>query len=249
MASQSQLTWYGQSAYKIVTPAGNVLLTDPWITNPANPNGEADLKKLDRVDLIFLTHGHSDHVGNMVEIAEKTGAKLVCDLDLATAAVAVLGYPEKQAQVDTTGLIGGDIRLLDGDVVATQTHAVHGSSISGGDGSAPAYAGEATGVVIAIKNGPTFYHTGDTDIFSDMALIGRYNKIDVMLVCIGDHFTMGPKRAADAVKLVEPRSVIPMHYATFPVLTGTPEAFEQELKKRSVTSELRVMKVGETISV
>src|SRR4029077_8823639 len=155
----------------------------------------------------------------------------------------------KQAQVDTTGLIGGDIRLLDDDVVATQTHAVHGSSISKGDGSAPAYAGEATGMVIAIKNGPTFYHTDDTDIFSDMALIGRYNKIDVMLVCIGDHFTMGPKRAADAVKLVEPRIAIPNHYATFPVLTGTPEAFGRELKDREVKAELRIMKVGETISV
>src|ERR1700730_16293990 len=98
MASQTQLTWFGQSAFKIVTPAGNVLLIDPWLTNPKNPNGESDLKEVDRVDLSLLTHGHSDHVGNMVEIAKKTGAKLVCDLDLATAAVAVLGYPEKQAE-------------------------------------------------------------------------------------------------------------------------------------------------------
>ena len=104
-------------------------------------------------------------------------------------------------------------------------------------------------MIVAIHDGPTFYHTGDTDLFSDMVLVSRYQKIDIMLVCIGDHFTMGPERAADAVKLVGPKVAIPMHYGTFPVLTGTPEAFEEELKKRSVQTELRVMKVGETITV
>lgn len=247
--AKTQLTWYGQSAYKILTPGGKTLLIDPWITNPKNPNGEQDLQDLTRVDLIFLTHGHSDHTGNMVEIARTTGAKLVCDLDLATAAVAVLGFPAEHAQVDTTGLIGGNISLLNGEVIATQTHAVHGSSISKGDGSPPAYAGEATGMVIAIKNGPIIYHTGDTDVFSDMSLIGRLNKIDVMLACIGDHFTMGPERAALAVKLVQPKVVIPNHYATFPVLTGTPEAFRAALKEEDCKAELRVMEVGQTIDL
>jgi L-ascorbate metabolism protein UlaG (beta-lactamase superfamily) len=138
---------------------------------------------------------------------------------------------------------------LDGDVTAMLVPAIHSSGLAKDDESRPVYAGEPGGVVIAIRNGPTFYHTGDTDLFSDMALISRYHKIDIMMVCIGDHFTMGPKRAADAVKLVGPRSVIPMHYATFPVFTGTPEEFERELKKREVTAEVRVMKIGETISV
>jgi len=110
-------------------------------------------------------------------------------------------------------------------------------------------AGMPTGVVVSIRNGPTIYHTGDTGFFSDMALICDYNKIDIMLVCIGDHFTMGPIRAADAVKCVGPKMTIPNHYATFPVLTGTPEAFAEELKKRGVKTELRVMNVGETITV
>ena len=101
----------------------------------------------------------------------------------------------------------------------------------------------------AIRNGPTLYHTGDTAFFSDIARVSDYNQIDVMLVCIGDHFTMGPIRAADAVKAVNPRSVVPIHYGTFPVLTGTPEEFERELKKREVKAELRVMKPGETISL
>jgi L-ascorbate metabolism protein UlaG (beta-lactamase superfamily) len=104
-------------------------------------------------------------------------------------------------------------------------------------------------LIVALRNGPTIYHTGDTDLFSDMALVKRFHKIDVMLVCIGDHFTMGPARAAEAVKLVAPNTVIPMHYGTFPVLTGTPEVFERELKKRKLKSKLRVMKIGETIAV
>jgi len=103
--------------------------------------------------------------------------------------------------------------------------------------------------VIAIRGGPTIYHTGDTDLFSDMALVSRFHKIDIMLVCIGDHFTMGPTRAAHAVKLVQPRMVVPMHFATFPVLTGTPEAFDAALKAAGVKSTLKVLKIGETISL
>src|SRR5437868_14638015 len=102
---------------------------------------------------------------------------------------------------------------------------------------------------LTIRNGPTIYHTGDTAFFSDIARVSDYNQIDIMLVCIGDHFTMGPIRAADAVKAVNPRSVVPIHYGTFPVLTGTPEEFERELKKREVKAQLRVMKPGETISL
>jgi len=115
--------------------------------------------------------------------------------------------------------------------------------------SPPVYAGNPSGLVISIRNGPTLYHTGDTAFFSDIARVADYNQIDVMLVCIGDHFTMGPIRAADAVKAVNPRSVVPIHYGTFPFLTGTPEEFASELKKREVTAELRVMKPGETISL
>ena len=103
--------------------------------------------------------------------------------------------------------------------------------------------------MITIRGGPTIYHTGDTDLFSDMALLSRFHEIDVMLACIGDHFTMGPARAAEAVKLVGPRTVIPMHFGTFPVLTGTPDAFARELKQRQAKTQLRVMKIGETISL
>ncbi|MEY2526770.1 MAG: hypothetical protein QOE73_1541 [Verrucomicrobiota bacterium] len=246
--AQTQLTWYGQSGFKIVTPGGKILLVDPWLTNPAFEKGKDELAALKKVDLILLSHGHSDHVGNAVEIGKKTGAKLVANVDLAAAVTSVLGYPSKQAENDTTGHIGGQL-TFDGEVTVCFVPAWHGSSVQKDENSAPVDAGTPTGLVIGIRNGPTIYHTGDTGFFSDIALVSDYNKIDIMLVCIGDHFTMGPIRAADAVKLVGPGMVIPMHYGTFPVLTGTPNAFEEELNKRGVQTELRVMKVGETITI
>jgi L-ascorbate metabolism protein UlaG (beta-lactamase superfamily) len=224
-------------------------LIDPWLTNPVFENGKETLAALKDVDLILLSHGHSDHVGNAVEIGKKTRAKLVATFDLSAAMVTALGYPSELADSETTGHYGGTLNLLDGEVSVTFVPAWHGSGVTKDDNSPPIYGGNPSGLIVALRNGPTFYHTGDTDLFSDMALVSRFHKIDVMLVCIGDHFTMGPIRAADAMKLVGPRMAIPMHYGTFPVLTGTPEAFGEELKKREVKTELRVMKVGETITV
>jgi L-ascorbate metabolism protein UlaG (beta-lactamase superfamily) len=248
MASQTGITWFGQCAYKIVTPTGNVLLIDPWLTNPTNPNGKDDVANLKRVDFLFLTHGHADHVGESVEIAKRTGAKLVTNHDLCAAMIAVMGYPKEQAVTENNGHAGGTLHLLDGEVEATIVPAQHGSFLQKDDNSPPVFAGPAIGFVIEIRNGPTIYHTGDTDLFLDMKLIAEYHKIDIMMVCIGDHFTMGPKRAAHAVELVNPGIVVPMHYATFPVLTGTPAAFDHELKQRNVKAEMRVMNVGETMS-
>lgn len=245
---ETQLTWYGHAAFKIKTTTGKILLIDPWIENPAFTGGKDELAKLGHVDLIFLTHGHGDHVGNTVEIGKRTGANLVSNFDLNAAVVSTLGYPESQAGIETTGHLGGQLSLLEGQLKVQFVPAWHGSSIQQEESAPPVYAGNPTGLIIALRDGPTIYHTGDTDLFSDMALVRRFHKIDVMLVCIGDHFTMGPARAAEAVKLVAPKTVIPMHYDTFPVLTGTPEVFEHELKKRKVKARLRVMKPGETIA-
>jgi L-ascorbate metabolism protein UlaG (beta-lactamase superfamily) len=245
----TQLTWYGQSGFKILTPSGKTVLIDPWLINPVFTKGKEELAALKKVDLILLTHGHGDHVGNSVEIGKKTGAKLVANFDLSAAVVSVLGYPGDQAGADTTGHIGGQLTLLGGELTVRFVPAWHGSTVRKDENSPPVAAGMPTGLVISLRHGVTIYHTGDTGFFSDIAQVSDYNKIDAMLVCIGDHFTMGPADAAKAVRLVGPRMTIPMHYGTFPVLTGTPEAFGDELKKCGSKTELHVMKVGETITV
>lgn len=250
LAGGTELTWYGHSAFKITTPSGKVLLIDPWITNPANPHGKEDLAKIKHVDLILITHGHFDHVGDAVEIAKRTHAKLVSNFDLGKALVQVDGYPADLVGLDTQGNTGGQITLLDGEVKIAFIPAVHSSGLAAPQGSADKeihYGGNPNGFLITIKNGPTIYHTGDTDVFGDMALISKFHKVDVMLASIGDHFTMGPERAAMAVKLVKPRIVVPMHYGTFPVLTGTPEAFAKALKQQRAKAKLKVMKVDETL--
>ncbi len=246
--ADTKLTWYGHSAFKIETPKGHVLLVDPWITNPANTAGKDDLAKLTKADLILISHGHFDHVGDAFDIAKRTKAKLVATFDLGNAIVGTLGYPKDQFGFDTGGNFGGTVEVLDGEVSITFVPAVHSSAV----GSDPAHlsqGGSPGGFVIAVKNGPTFYHTGDTDVFGDMALIGSHYKIDYMLACIGDHFTMGPDRAAEAVKLVHPKNVVPMHFGTFPVLTGTADAFDKALKKSGGGAKLVTMKIDETKSL
>lgn len=242
-AEKAEVTWYGHAAFKVVTPGGKVLLVDPWITNPANPNGKKDLAELGRVDLIFLTHGHGDHIGDAVEIARKSGARLVATFDLQKAMIAYKGFPAKQAEMATAGSFGGVLSLLDGEVLVKFIPAVHGDSMDTDKG--PVYAGRAGGFLISVTNGPSIYHSGDTDLFGDMALLK--GKVDMMLLCIGDKFTMGPVDAARAVNLVKPMMAVPMHFGTFPALTGSVERFRAELKKLGLEMLLRQMKVGETL--
>lgn len=251
-AGTTDITWYGHSAFKIKTPGGKVFLIDPWLANPANPKGKELLADLSKVDQIFLTHAHGDHIGNTVEIAKKTGAKLVASNDLMKAMVRYADFPAKQADFSGTGNMGGTVTLLGGEVKVTFVHALHSSALEYDDKSglpkSLAYAGNPGGFIIAITGGPTIYHTGDTDLFGDMKLIGDLSKVDVMLACIGDKFTMGPERAAAAVELVHPKMVIPMHFGTFAALTGTPEAFEKALKQRNSKAIFKRMQVNETFT-
>ncbi|MCU0551692.1 MAG: metal-dependent hydrolase [Leptolyngbya sp. Prado105] len=244
-AKSTQLQWYGQSAFKMTTPSGKVILIDPWITNPINPKGKTDLANLNQVDLVLVTHGHFDHVGDAIAIAKKTNAPLVSTFDLGNALVG-LGYPKSLVTFDTQGNFGGEISLLNNEVKVAFIPAVHSSTVAS-DGSPAQFAGNPGGFLITVQNGPAIYHTGDTDVFADMALIPQFRKVTLMLACIGDHFTMGPQRAATAVNYVKPDRVIPMHFGTFPTLTGTPQAFATELKKQGVKSQLQIMKVGESI--
>ncbi len=229
-ADQTRITWLGHATFRIESPAGGVLMIDPWLANPKNPEGKTLLQDPGRVDHILLTHAHPDHVGNAVELARKTGARLVAPFELGKQLIAQ-GYPEDQVGMDGLMNIGGTVTLLDGEAKVLMTPAVHSSGLAAGDGPpSHHYGSNPVGYRIKVTGGPAIYHAGDTDVFGDMALIRRLAPVDVMLAPIGGHFTMDPKRAAFAInRLVQPEVVIPIHYGTFPPLKGTPEAFRAAL--------------------
>jgi L-ascorbate metabolism protein UlaG (beta-lactamase superfamily) len=189
-------------------------------------------------------------VGDAVEIAKRTRAKLVTSFDQAQAYVRYLGFPSDQAGSDSSGNVGGTISFFDGEVKITLVNAIHGSTLTAKEkgGDVPYPAGNPIGFVIAVRNGPTIYHTGDTDVFTDMQLL-KAMKITLMLACIGDHFTMGPDRAADAVTLVQPDKVAPMHYGTFPALSGTPAQFAAALKTKGLLSKYQPLGLHETLDL
>jgi L-ascorbate metabolism protein UlaG (beta-lactamase superfamily) len=244
---KTQLHWYGQAAWKITTPSGGVILIDPWLTVPTNPDKNS-IAELGRVDYILITHGHRDHVGDAVEIAKKTGAKLLAPYALAMNMVSSIGFPKDQ--VMTGGNVGGTIDLPKAGAKVLIVNAIHGSELTApqykaGPGQPAALtSGNPVGYVLMIKDGPTIYHTGDTDVFEDMKLIPMFHHIDVMLACIGGYFTMDPVRAALAVQFVKPDHVIPMHFGTFGLLAGTPAEFKAALAKRKLADKLIVMKPG-----
>lgn len=243
--AKTRLTWYGHAAFRIDTPSGKVILIDPWITNPKNPNGKDDLVKLTQADLILVTHGHSDHVGDAVVIAKKTRARLVATFDLGKSIVAELGYPKDLLGMDTSGNFGGDIVALDGEVSIRFVPAVHSSQVAKDDNSTRD-GGAPGGFVISVQGGPVLYHTGDTDVFGDMAFIGKDFKVTHMLACIGGHFTMGPGGAAEAARLVKPKTLVPMHYGTFPVLAGTVDQLKAALRKKAPATKVLALEVGGT---
>jgi len=241
-AGKTELTWYGHAAFVLKTPGGTVVAIDPWLSNPTSPDKEA-AGKLQKVDFIVVTHAHADHVGDAVAIAQRTGAKLVGGFDLANALIQE-GYPKEQATAMTSGNIGGTIALND-ELSATIVPASHSSGIRK-DGAPVSYGGNPTGILLHVKGGPTVYHTGDTDVTSDMKLVGDRWKIDYMLACIGGHFTMDPQGAATAAQLTRARVVIPMHYGTFPMLKGTPEALSKAIQAAKGKAKVAPMKIGET---
>ena len=243
--AQTKVHWYGQAAFRIDTPSGGVILIDPWLKVPTNPD-KASLDKLERVDYILVTHGHWDHIGEAIEIGKKTGATLIAPYGLQYAMKQQLGYPEKQATLATGGNVGGTFDLPKAGAKVSIVPAVHGSELVPPMVKEAIAAGNPVGYVIAIEGGPTIYHTGDTDVFGDMRLIGEFHEVDLMLAVIGGHFTMDPPRAAQAVEWVNPKEVTPMHFGTYPILAGTPAQLKAAMEARGVRARMVEMKPGET---
>jgi L-ascorbate metabolism protein UlaG (beta-lactamase superfamily) len=252
-AQETKLRWYGHSAFSITTPNGKVLLIDPWIKNPSNPEAKNDrdpLAAITKVDYILLTHGHRDHVGDAVEIARRTGAVLISNPELAGNLVKLADFPAKQAETDAIMGIGGEIQVAGGEVTVAMTTAIHSSSVfnpkAGANEPERAYGGNPAGFVVIIKNGPTIYHSGDTAYFRDMETIGENYAIDVALLNIGGHFGMEPRMAAKAAQVMHARLAVPHHFGTFPGIAQNADSFAAELKKTKI--DLYEMKPGATIS-
>jgi L-ascorbate metabolism protein UlaG (beta-lactamase superfamily) len=252
-AQETKVRWFGHAAFSITTPRGKVLLIDPWLKNPSNPeakDGKDALASVPKVDYILLTHGHRDHVGDAVEIAKKTGAVLICNPELAGNLVKLADFPGKQAETDAIMGIGGEIQIADGEVTIAMTPAVHSSSVFNPKATATdaerAYGGNPAGFVVIVKNGPTIYHSGDTAYFKDMETIGEQYQVDLALLNIGGHFGMEPRMAAKAAQSVRARLAVPQHYATFPGIAENSNAFAAELKRLRIP--FYEMKPGETIS-
>ncbi len=214
----TKVTYLGHAAFRVVSPQGLTILIDPFLKN--NPKTPEGLKEVDKADLILVTHGHGDHLGDTLAIAQKTNASVVAMAELAT-------YLTKKGLKNVVRMNKGGKYTFKG-IQIVMTHAIHSSSVTEGD--QVIYAGEPVGFVIRLENGFSIYHAGDTAVFSDMKIIGDLYEPNLALLPIGSHFTMDPKEAAYAAKLIRPQYIIPMHYGTWPLLTGTLDEFSRLMK-------------------
>jgi L-ascorbate metabolism protein UlaG (beta-lactamase superfamily) len=203
------VTWLGHSAFLLQAPGGKSVLIDPWLDNPVAPAGAKDRTP---ANVILVTHGHSDHIGNTIQIAQRTQAQVISIHEISL-------YLHKHGIDTAQGMNKGGTVLIY-DLKVTMVDAKHSSGLDGGESVIPG--GEAAGYVIEFGNGYRVYHAGDTSVFGDMKLIADLYKPSLVILPIGGLFTMDPREAAYACKLLKPKSIVGMHYGTFPALNGTP---------------------------
>jgi len=228
------ITWLGHSSFIIGFPSGQRLVFDPWLSNPNCPPEFSSAESLGRVDLILLSHGHDDHTSDVVAIARATGAPVVCIFELGQ-------YLTDKGLQNVRDMGIGGTQHVDG-VAVTMTAAVHsGSTTVQGQ---IVYLGGAAGYVIRAPGVPTTYFAGDTALFGDMKIIGEIYRPEIAFLPIGDHYTMGPDTAAIAARWLGVRQVVPMHWGTFPILSGTPAALRDHLKGSGI--DVLELKPGET---
>jgi L-ascorbate metabolism protein UlaG (beta-lactamase superfamily) len=226
------ITWLGHSTFIIVTPGGKRIVTDPWLAgNPACP---PDRRRIDAADVILLSHGHSDHSGDVVPVARATGAPVVTINE-------VRHWLEHKGLQNVQGLnFGGTVSVAGLEI--SLVPAVHTSSVVEDDRNV--YLGEPAGFVVKVETGQRFYFAGDTALFGDMRLIAEMHAPEIAFLPIGVYYTMDPAGAARAAQLPPVRQVVPMHFGTFPILTGRPERLKQLLDPLGI--DVLVLKPGET---
>lgn len=228
LPASATITWFGHACFEVRSPGGRTILLDPWFGNPKSPRAAADVSAC---DVLLVTHGHGDHLGDSLEIARRTSPTwpAIHEIDLWTSHGGLAG-----ADTQVIGMnIGGTVKV--GEIGVTMVPAVHSA---GGWADPPVnsvlYLGQAAGFVVELEDGYRLYHAGDTTAFGDMRLIGELYRPDIALLPIGGHYTMGPREAALAVELLGVKDVVPMHYGTFPILAGTPAQLRDELAARGL---------------
>lgn len=219
----ARITWFGHAAFKIEI-ANKTVLIDPWLDgNPASP---IKASEIERADIVYVTHDHDDHLGDAVAICKRTGATFVSTFELGN-------YAGEKGVKNVVGLnIGGYVEVK--GVKLRMVQAFHTSS-----------RGAPTGVIVEGEE-KAVYHAGDTGLFGDMRLFGELYKLDLALIPIGGYYTMGASEAAEAVKLLNPKVVIPMHYKTFPVLAQSAYDFVEKVREKTPNVKVVVLNSGES---
>jgi L-ascorbate metabolism protein UlaG (beta-lactamase superfamily) len=230
----TSITWLGHSTFLIRLPSGQRLVTDPWLAGPSVPPEWSKVDALAPVDAILVSHGHRDHSSDAVALSRATGAPVICLAELGD-------YLSAKGVQNVRGMNIGGTQSIAG-IRITMTPAVHSGSIV--EQGRIIYLGGAAGFVVRASDAPTIYFAGDTALFGDMKIIRDRYAPDIAFLPIGDHYTMGPEDAAIAAEWLGVRQIVPMHWGTFPMLTGTPAALRAHLKSTPI--EVLELNPGET---